>query len=317
MKIQFPLKDFKSSNQSAFLYLLLPAGLCVFGLYLSKNPVFSLGYFISQLFLSIFFFQCFILLHETGHFSFFKSRNLNVLFGHFFAIITIIPFKNWTSMHNLHHRWTGYRDKDPNTEDTVSPKFTLFSKILINVSWKFWLPLFTIGYRYNYWNISKIKRHLPANQLKSVFLNMALLIVLYVLILVFWSPFILKTLAPAYLISLMISDVFILSQHSHIEIPLSNGNEVKPLRYADQIPYTRSLKINQTIARFFYFNFNLHELHHAYPGLPAYHLNKIQKDTPNAVKFSVYLKEAKRMSGLDFVFKTSSKKIGIKDPIKK
>jgi fatty acid desaturase len=114
----------------------------------------------------------------------------------------------------------------------------------------------------------------------------------------------------AYILSLMISDLFILSQHSHIEIPLSNGKPVKPLRFSEQVKYTRSISLFRNIGRYVYFNFNLHELHHAYPILPAYYLDKTHLKMPNTVKFMQYLKHAKSMKGVDFIFNSSKKQIG-------
>jgi omega-6 fatty acid desaturase (delta-12 desaturase) len=68
--------------------------------------------------------------------------------------------------------------------------------------------------------------------------------------------------------------IIIMTQLSHIEIPVSNGEEVKPISYLKQVTYTRSFYIAQFIARYFLFHFNLHEAHHAYPGVPAYLLIK-------------------------------------------
>lgn len=311
MSTNVSIKNFRASNVKALIYLILPAMLCGFGIYFSYSKVMSFTYLFSQIMFGVFFFQCFILLHETGHYSFFKNRLLNTLFGHFFAFASFIPFKSWIAIHNLHHKWTGYRDRDPTTEGTVEPKFGFLTKSLINVCWKFSLPLFTLGYRLgNYWNIGKMKRHLPAANLRPIYINMGIQILLYVLLFIIGGKSLFWHIAPGYFLSLMISDIFILSQHSHIEIPIAGNREVKPLRYADQLPYTRSIRLNKAIAALLYFNFNLHELHHAYPGLPAYHLNKIQNETPNSVGLMDYLRDAKGMSGLDFIFRTSSKKIG-------
>jgi len=306
-----PTKEFKASNSLGFLFLLSPAIFVILGLYLSVSNSFGYLFICGQISLAIFFFQCFILLHETGHFSYFRSKLLNRLFGNFFAILSFIPFSSWVSIHNLHHKWTGYRDKDPTTEGTVSPKFSVPVKFLVNFSWLFFLPLFTIGYRIgNYWNIGKLKRHLHQHKLPKIYLNIIFQIVFYVLLFYFFGTWILYRLMPAYVLSLMISDLFILSQHSHIEIPLSKGEAVKPIRFSEQVKYTRSILFYRNIGKYIYFNFNLHELHHAYPVLPAYHLNKVSEEMPNSVSFFSYLKDAKKMKGIDFIFSTSSKKIG-------
>jgi omega-6 fatty acid desaturase (delta-12 desaturase) len=303
--------EFKASNTKAIAYLVLPVFLLCLGLYLSYSEIWSLRYITGQLLLAIFFFQCFILLHETGHNSYFKTRFANSFFGNIFAFISFIPFSSWVDIHNLHHKWTGYRDKDPTTEGTVSPKFSPLTKLLVNISWLIWFPLFTIGYRIgNYWNIQKIKKHVLPSHLNRIYKNMWIQITLYISLFYFSGTWIIQHLLLGYFISLIISDVFILSQHSHIKIPIAREQEVKPIRYAEQIKYTRSISFSAWIARYIYFNFNLHELHHLQPGLPSYYLDQINLETPNKVSFLNYLLDAKVMSGMNFVFNTSHKKIG-------
>lgn len=303
--------QFKASNTRAVLFLIVPIIFMGTGVYLSYLPMWSFGYILGQLLLGIFFFQCFVLLHETGHFSYFKNRFANKLFGNIFAFISFIPFTSWVEIHNLHHKWTGFRDKDPTTEGTVSPKFHPLTKLLVNLSWLIWFPLFTIGYRIgNYWNIGKIKRHVLSLRLNKIYINIILQTMCYVLLFSFGSYWIFQHVLLGYVISLIISDLFLLSQHSHIKIPIAGELPVKPIRYSEQLKYTRSINFSRLIGRFIYFNFNLHELHHFYPGLPAYHLDKINLKTPNKVNFINYLVDAKLMSGMDFVFNTSDKKIG-------
>ncbi|MBA3899167.1 MAG: fatty acid desaturase [Bacteroidetes bacterium] len=298
-------KDFMANNFSALLHLLLPAFFALTGLLLSVSQNIFL-FIAGQLLLGIFFFQCFILLHETGHYSFFPSKALNRLAGHIFGVFSFIPFESWVSVHNLHHKWTGWRDKDPTTEGTVSPKFSKPIKAIVNVSWKIGFPLFTIGYRLgNYWSHKKLKKYLNPDKLKKAYINQFLLVGIYFTLFLFFGKWLLVHLGIAYFISLMISDIIILSQHSHIEIPVSNGQEVKPISYQEQIPYTRSILFNKFIAKYLLLNFNLHELHHAYPGTPAYHLHKHLLKTPNARPFMQYILKAKKMSGEKFVFNTS------------
>jgi len=313
MSAESSIKSYRASDLNAFLYLLTPVALATGGLLLSSQALWSPWYFAGQILLSVSFFQCFILLHETGHFSYFGSRQLNKLFGHVFGFISFIPLTSWIEIHNLHHKWTGYRDKDPTTEGTVSPAFGAATRFLVNFSWLFWIPLFTIGYRIgNYWNPSKLKKYLPAQVLPAVFLNQWLQLMAYAALFYFFGDWIARKLLIGYIVSLMISDLFILSQHSHIEIPLAGNAEVKPIRYMEQLRYTRSIAFFKYVGRLLYFNFNLHELHHAYPGLPAYHMDKVDLETPNKVTFFSYLKDAKSMKGMDFVFRTSPRVIGKK-----
>jgi omega-6 fatty acid desaturase (delta-12 desaturase) len=298
-------KRYRARDLKALTYLLLPVTLAVAGIYLSLSPV-SLKWFAGQLLLGIFFFQCFILLHETGHQSFFSTQALNRVAGHVFGLLSFIPFRSWVEIHNLHHRWTGWRDKDPTTEGTVSPAYGPVLRILVNLCWLLGFPLFTIAYRLgNYWNPSKLKRYISNRELMPAFINMMIILLLFAGLIIFFGSFMLHTIALSYLLGMMISDLFILSQHSHIEIPVAGTEQVSPLRYTEQVKYSRSLGINSIISEWIFFNFNLHELHHAYPGIPAYHLHRLKAATPNKIPFIKYLLKSKRMSGMKFIFSTS------------
>jgi fatty acid desaturase len=299
---------YPASNGQALLHLVLPTLLAVGGVWLTVGggswPLWLAG----QLLAGVFFFQCFILLHETGHQSFFRSRVINKALGHLFGLLSFIPFQSWEAIHALHHKWTGWRDRDPTTESTVSPSFGPLVSGIVNVSWRIWFPLFTLGYRIgNYWSPAKLRRFLPPEKLKRVYLNQSVLLICYVIIFWLWGGWIVRNLGLAYLISLVISDLFILSQHSHIDIPLAEGREVQPISYVQQIPYTRSLGVSKIPARFVLLNFNLHELHHARPGIPAYHLGRLPDRMPNTRPFWKFLVGSKRMKGVDFVFSTSRK----------
>ncbi len=305
--IDFSVKHYRASTRKALLYLLMPLVLCAFGVVCSvRGNVYI--WFAGQLLLGIFFFQCFILLHEAGHYSFFRKTWQNNLLGHVMGFISFIPLASWMPIHNLHHRWTGWRDKDPTTEGTVKPNFGRVKRWVVDIAWFTWMPLFTIAYRLgNYWSPTKLKKHLPSHKLRTIYVNQVVLVIFYVLIFLFFGNWICRYLLLGYLFGLMLSDVFILSQHSHIETPVANGEKVQPLKYLDQVKFTRSIGFQDSIARFIFFNFNRHELHHAFPGIPAYHLGKVQMETPNNISFHRYLLEAKKMSGMKFIFEVGSK----------
>jgi acyl-lipid omega-6 desaturase (Delta-12 desaturase) len=301
-------KALTTSNTLALLHLVVPVTIACGGLWMTLEGGSIIAWLAGQIALGIVFFQCFILLHETGHQSFFRSRLVNKALGHLFGFVSVIPYQSWEAIHALHHKWTGWRDKDPTTAGTVAAEFGPLVKGVVNIAWLVWFPLFTLGYRLgNYWSPGKLRRYLPPAKLKRIHLNQALLIAGYAIVAVVWGEWTLRNLGVAYLISLVISDLFILSQHSHIDIPLANGADVQPISYAKQVAYTRSLRINRLVARYVLLNFNLHELHHARPGIPAYHLGGLADEMPNTRPFLRYVARAKRMKGVDFVFSTTRK----------
>ena len=304
-KFDFDISAYKANDLKALKGLIIPLFISVVGCYLSLFLEIWI-YISGQILLSIFFLQTFILLHECGHLNYFKTRSLNIIFGHFFGLMTLIPFFTWQNMHNLHHKWTGWRDKDPTTEKTVKPQESIIMRALANVAWLFFIPLFYLSYKLsNYWNLLKINRHLNHTKLRVAAVQVILYFTTYVLCIILFPYVILKFILPAFVLSLVWKELVIMTQHSHIEIPISKGQNVKPIAYSKQIQYTRSFYINNWIAHNLLFNFNLHEIHHVYPGLPAYFLSKVDLGLTKHPRYYNWFKQAKSMKGEDYVFRTS------------
>lgn len=311
MNIEKKDNELRPDGWQALRHMLLPLLLLISGGISSQAVFGSTLYIMSQVLLGIFFLQCFILTHEMGHLSFFSQRWLNICAGHVFSFFSFIPFLSWQTIHQLHHRWTGYRDLDPTTEATDDKDFSIVPETIINMSWKLWIPIFTIAYRLgNYWNPMKLKKRTSVKRWRSALLNMIILTLMYSWVFWFFGFTLILQLGPAYLLSLILSDLIILSQHSHIVMYTSQGGPVKPLRYSEQVSFTRSLGFNKFVERYLLLHFNRHEQHHASPGVPAYLLNQVAIETPNTVSVLSYIKDAKAMSGINFIFRSSTKKIG-------
>lgn len=299
------IASYKASNLRAFMGLILPICILTGAVFLIIEES-TLLYLLGELLLSFFFFQTFILLHECGHMNYFKSRNLNSVFGHFFGFLTMIPYFTWKHMHFLHHRWTGWRDKDPTTEKTVEPSESPIMRVVANIAWFSFFPIFYLTYKMsNYWNLSKIKRHVNADKYRKSVIHILLYLGVYITLAVFLGGIILTYILPAFGLSLIWKELIILTQHSHVEIPISDGQKVKPIANKDQVVYTRSFHVHAFIAHFLLFNFNLHEAHHAYPGLPAYWLGKVELEVPRGPGYFTWFVKAKSLKGEDYIFRTS------------
>lgn len=305
MKQKTSISPYRASDAKALQYLIAPLLLLLLGAYLSFSSALW-PYLVGQLLLSVFFAQCFILLHECGHLNFFKTRFLNQLMGNVFGFLTMIPFYTWQHMHHLHHKWTGWRDKDPTTEKTVEPSKSPVMRHVANFSWRFFIPIFYMVYKIsNYWDLKKIKRFVNATRYRRSVQAVVTYLIIYVLLAVFFGHFMVSYVLPAFLVSLIWKELIILTQHSHVEIPISNGAEVRPVAYKDQIPFTRSFYTSRWVEEYLLFNFNYHEAHHVYPGLPAYWLSKVDIGTPRSPYYCEWFKQAKAMKGEDYIFRTS------------
>lgn len=301
----------KASNVRAFGYLAGPSALLVSSAFLfSLNG--RIAYAFGTILLSVFFAQTFILLHECGHLTYFANKTLNRIFGHLFGLLSVIPFYTWRHMHNLHHRWTGWRDLDPTTEKTVKPVESMIVQVVVNTCWWLFIPLFYLSYLYsNYWDLLKIRRFVPARVFKLAIVNISLYLAFYFLVIYFFPAFVLFYVLPAFVLSLVWKELLIMTQHTHVEIPVSGGADVRPIPFVNQVKYTRSFYTFTFVARYFLLNFNLHEVHHAYPGLAAYWLDQVDLDIPRKPEFGTWLVKAKSMKGVDYIFRTS-KHTGVK-----
>src|ERR1700684_4540884 len=55
--------------------------------------------------------RIFIIFHDCGHGSFFKSKSANKAVGFLCGLLTLTPFGHWHSQHALHHRTSGDLDR--------------------------------------------------------------------------------------------------------------------------------------------------------------------------------------------------------------
>jgi omega-6 fatty acid desaturase (delta-12 desaturase) len=55
--------------------------------------------------------RTFIIMHDCGHGSFFKSRRLRTIVGYITGILTFTPYWQWTRAHATHHSTSGNLDK--------------------------------------------------------------------------------------------------------------------------------------------------------------------------------------------------------------
>jgi len=55
--------------------------------------------------------RLFMIQHDCGHRSYFRSTRLNDLLGHAIGVLTLTPHSYWRRAHNLHHATSGNLDK--------------------------------------------------------------------------------------------------------------------------------------------------------------------------------------------------------------
>jgi fatty acid desaturase len=274
------------------------------GLALASQPGWP-PYLAGQALLAAAFVHAFVLLHEAGHHTLFRSRRLNRLVGHYAGFVALIPFHAWQRIHARHHRYTGWQDLDATTASLVPRAIQAWERAVVNFAWRTWSPLFSILYRLqNYWNLPRMTPFLrdPAGR-RAIRINIVVQLAGYGLLLAYGGPgAALVLVGPALFASLVIEDVLLLSQHTHLPQRLSGGRAVRAFRPLEQAQFTRSLRLPRALSALI-MHFDAHELHHMYPSVPGYLLSRIPFRAPNEVDWIAWTRAAKRLSGTDFLFR--------------
>ena len=261
---------------------------------------------LGQLLLSITFIQWFAILHEAGHKTMFRTRWLNQWICYIAGFFALIPGDCWRLVHAKHHYWTGWQDLDVTTETLVPRQLRGFERLVINVCWRLWIPLFASLYRWNnYWNLPRLRKILQRpRQKRLVTTNILAYILVYAAITIaVGASTMITTIGLGLLLSFALQDLLILSQHTHIPMKLSEGDSVRPFTPQQQEVFTRSLIFPTWFARIILLNFDAHGLHHILPRIPGYHLHQLQtRETLNCIQWWRWIIAAKTVPGEILLF---------------
>ena len=252
-----------------------------------------------QALLAVMLVQWFVILHECGHETLFRTRRWHAAAGRVAAAFSLIPYHAWTRVHGRHHKWTGWQDLDPTTESLVPRPLGRAERTLVNTCWRLWIPLFSIIYRVsNYWHLARLLRMFPKpSDRRALVRDVLTLVALYAVVTALVGPAaMLRACGLALLLSLAMEDLLLLSQHTHVPQNVSHGAAVKPFPAIEQEPFTRSLRL-PALASAFVLHFDAHELHHMYPFVPGYYLRRIPYSPENEIGWWQWISRAKRIPG--------------------
>jgi fatty acid desaturase len=285
-------------NATAAAFATLAAAETGAGLWLSAafGPA---AWLTGQLLLAASLVQWFVILHEAGHGTLFRSRRANAFVGQIAGAAALIPFTVWRRVHARHHRWTGWQDRDPTTAVLTPRRLAWPERLVVNLCWRAWIPLFSTTYRLNnFWNLPRLRRLFPdARERRPLRLNILVLAGLYAAALIAIGPqMALRLGGLALFLALMVQDILIVSQHTHVPMHLSHGADVTPFPTIAQETFTRSLRLPAWASRLA-LHFDAHELHHMYPFVPGYRLREVPYDAEHEVDWWRWTRAARSMPG--------------------
>lgn len=257
-----------------------------------------------QVFFAVSMVQWFALLHECGHGTLFRSKALHAPIGRVAAFFSLIPFYCWKRVHGRHHKWTGWQDLDPTTAALVPRALGRGERVLMNVCWRCWIPLFATLYRINnFWNLPRLRSLFTKREdRRQITISIITFLLAYVAVATIVGPWtLLRVAGLAFVLAFIVEELVILSQHTHIPQNLSQGQQVAPFPAVEQDVFTRSLILPSWISAML-LHIDAHELHHMYPFVPGYRLRGIRCDTRNEIEWWRWVRCARALPGETLMF---------------
>jgi fatty acid desaturase len=208
--------------------------------------------------------------------------------------------------------WVGWVDKDPTTRGVLGPLPPPLLQRLLNVCWKFWIPVFSLVFGVTvFWNLRHVAAVAPSPQQRRrtlfsiLFVSMAcagLFVVAGAHLLAVWPA--------AFLCYLSIADPILLSQHVHIPLQRADGADVVPFSPAKQDQFSRTIVLPGWVAKWVFFQLTTHGVHHAHPQVAHYDIDRIPFRPLHAISWIEWLRAAKRMPAVRLLYE-SSRETGI------
>jgi omega-6 fatty acid desaturase (delta-12 desaturase) len=248
--------------------------------------------------------QWFIIQHDIGHRALFRSPAVSVVLGHLTSLFCLLPYFPWQRVHNAHHKWTGWRTRDPTIPDKTWEDLKPHEVAIIDFCWKYWIPMFAFTFNaQTFFNIRRLNRLFPESESRRRHLFSILFIVaaFVVMVAVFQGAFF-KVWLLAFFVFISISDPYLLSQHTHIDYLDGKDITPTPVPFLEQHVFSRTVSYPRLVERYVLYNSNHHGLHHRYPTVPCFRLYAHPNHPDNAVTWRSWLKAAKALPARDLIF---------------
>ncbi|MGR6761969.1 fatty acid desaturase [Paenibacillus sp. T2-29] len=276
--------------------------------------------------------RTFIIFHDCGHQSFFKSRKLNDIVGTITGIITLCPYHQWKNSHAIHHATSSNLDKRGTgdmwvltvEEYTAASTWTRLAYRIYRNPWvMFGLgPIYTflISYRFN------VKTAKRKEKINTYVTNISI-VALYALLCwaIGWQAFLLVQ-TPIFFVSGMLGIWLFYVQHQFEDSYFEHDEEWSYINAAvEGSSYYKLPKVLQWITG----NIGFHHVHHLSPKVPNYNLEKAHEATPllqkattitvssslQSLKFRLWDESTKTFLTFKQVKPLLSKRVGASKPI--
>jgi omega-6 fatty acid desaturase (delta-12 desaturase) len=227
--------------------------------------------------------RIFIMFHDCGHGSFFKSRRANTILGYITGILTFTPYESWRRSHGVHHATVGDLDRR-GTGDVyiMTVEEYLAAPLLKRIAYRLYehpLVMFGLGPTFVFLISHRFSRKGAAwPQRYSVYItNLAILAIIALASLTIGLRTYMLVELPIFLISGTPGVWLFYVQHHFEGVYWARHDAWDPWRAAlEGASYYKLPKVLQWFAG----NIGLHHIHHVRPRIPNYNLQRCYDGVP-------------------------------------
>ena len=225
--------------------------------------------------------RLFIIFHDCGHGSFFKSQKANEIVGKFFGILAFTPYYKWHNMHMQHHASVGNLDKrgvgdvwtmTKKEYQTSSKKKRLYYRLYRNP-----VTMFSIGTLYVFLIQNRItKKEMSRKEKLNIYFTNAALLLFFVVM--SWAigflPFLIIQFFIIFIAGMAGLWLFYL-QHQYEDVSWVRSEKWDYRTIAlEGSSFVKFPKLLQ----WFSGNIGFHHIHHINARIPNYYLAKCYKE---------------------------------------
>ncbi|MBO0858222.1 MAG: fatty acid desaturase [Chloracidobacterium sp.] len=227
--------------------------------------------------------RIFIILHDCGHGSFFKSSKANHAVGTICGVLTHTPYFQWTREHAMHHASSGdLSRRGVGDVDTLTVKeYKALSKWgrLIYRLYRNPIVLFGVGPQYVFLFRHRFagKHSGPRERKNLYFTNLGMLAVYGSLTILIGLKALLLILAPITIIAGAAGVWLFYVQHQYEDTYWRNRSEWD---YATSALLGSSYYKMPRVLQWFSGNIGFHHIHHLSPKIPNYKLQRCHEENP-------------------------------------
>jgi omega-6 fatty acid desaturase (delta-12 desaturase) len=246
----------------------------------------SISYWLTALLVvitALFLVRVFIIFHDCGHGSFFRSRTANRWVGFFLGVLTFTPSEDWWHEHAIHHATAGNLDKRGTGDVTTLTleeyqKSSKFKQLAYSV-FRHPLAMFLVGPVF----VFMLRQRFPSvnagrsEKLGVLYTDLALIAIFFGMsLLIGWKEFFILQISIMWIAGAVGIWLFYV-QHQFEDVYWRRNGEWDFVQSALKGASCYRLP---GILEWFSGNIGYHHIHHLSPRIPNYFLKKCYLDNP-------------------------------------